>query len=240
MVGGNMRNVFCAQRGNRSGRGGLLALFAWGIPNPGSPPCDKLACVTETAMDPMPLDLKSLTANVKAVDHLGGSFDLNFAIKPKEVAWFSVDGAESITQIARNGAGDVFAQLKGSSRVLYVSSEGAAGIVDDDLEAFITLAVACPYWHDVLNFSANGNLDEMRRAASVLELKIVDDEEMEEATAFLKSELGLPDLADPVGTLHRVVSGSNLIVRGPDGSPFGGLFNSLVINEAQMRRLYGL
>jgi hypothetical protein len=191
-------------------------------------------------MNPMPLDLQSLTANVKAVDHLGWSFDLNFAIEPKEVTWFSVDGADCITQIARNGAGDVFAQLKGSSRVLYVSSEGAAGIVGGDLEAFIALAVACPYWNDVLMFSANGNLDEMRRAASVLELKIVDDEEMEEATAFLKAELGLPDLTDPVGTLHRVVSGSNLIVRGPDGSPFGGLFYPSVINEAQMRRLYGL
>jgi hypothetical protein len=202
--------------------------------------CDELACVTEAAMDQMPLDLQSLTANAQAVDHLGWSFDLNFAIEPREAAWFSVDGAESITQIARNGAGGVFAQLKGSSRVLYVSSEGAAGIVGDDLEAFITLAVACPYWHDVLNFSANGNLDEMRRAVSVLELKTVDDEELEEASAYLKTELELPDLADPVGTLHRIVSGSNLIVRGPDGSPFGSLFNSLVINEAQMRRLYGL
>jgi hypothetical protein len=197
-------------------------------------------CVTEAAMDLMPLDLQSLTANAKVVDHLGGSFDLNFAIEPKEVAWFSVDGAEDITQIARNGAGGVFAQLKGSSRVLYVSSEGAAGIVGDDIEAFITLAVACPYWHDVLNFSANGNLDEMRRAASVLELKMIDDEELEEAIAFLKAELGLPDLTDPVGTLHRVVSDSNLIVRGPDGTPFGGLFYPSVINEARMRRLFGL
>jgi hypothetical protein len=80
----------------------------------------------------------------------------------------------------------------------------------------------------------------MRRAASVLELKTIDDEEMEEASAFLKSELGLPELTDPVGSLHRVVSGSNVIVRGPDGSPFGCLFNSLVINEAQMRRLFGV
>jgi hypothetical protein len=202
--------------------------------------CDEWACVTEAAMDLMPLDLQTLTENATAVDRLGWTFDLNFAIEPKEVAWFSVDGAEGITQIARNGAGGIFAQFKSSSRVLYVSSEGAAGIVGNDLKEFITLVVACPYWHDVLHFSANGNLDEMRRAASILELKTIDDEELEEASAFLKAELGLPDLTDPVGTLHRVVSGSNLIVRGPDGSPFGGLFYPSVINEAQMRRLYGL
>ena len=231
---------FCAQRGNRPRRGGLRAYFAWGMPNLGSLTCDQQERVTEAVMDPMPLDLQSLTANAQAVDHLGWSFDLNFAIESSNVEWFSVDGAEPITQIARDGAGGVCAQLKGSSRILFVSSEGAAGIVGDDLKAFITLVVACPSWHDILNFSAKGYLDEMRRAAKVLELKTADDEELEEASAFLKAELELPALADPVGTLHRVVSGSNLIVRGPDGTPFGGLFNSSVINEAQMRRLYGL
>jgi hypothetical protein len=54
-----------------------------------------------------------------------------------------------------------------------------------------------------------------------------------------EAELGLAELADTVGALHRAVSTSDAIVRGPDGNPFGSLFNSFVIDEERMRKLYG-
>ena len=187
----------------------------------------------------MPFDLRTLTANTEVVERLGWSCDLEFDSDAPAPNWFSVDGAEGITPIASDGAGGVFAQLTGSPRVLYVSSEGAAGFVAADLEQFIALVAACPYWHDLLTFSGNGNLDEMRRAAGVLEEATLDDEELEETRTLLKAELGLADLPDPVGVLYRAVSASDAIVRGPDGTPFGSLFNSMVIDEARMRKLYG-
>jgi hypothetical protein len=187
----------------------------------------------------MPLDPKDLTANAEVLDRLSWTFDLRFATDPEEPLWFSVDGAEAIRRIAQDSTGGVFALLAGTSRVLYVTSEGAAGIVAADLDEFIGLVVACPYWPDLLKFSDNGKLDEMRRAAAVLEAGTVDDEELDEARALLKSELRLAEPADPAGSLHRAVSSSNVIVRGLDGSPFGSLFNSFIIDENRMRRLFG-
>jgi hypothetical protein len=187
----------------------------------------------------MPLSPETLTANAEVLEQLSWTFELRFATDDKEPVWFSVDGVEGIRRIARNGAGGVFALVSGSPRVLYISSEGAAGVVAADLDEFIAVVMACPYWHDLLKFSGSGNLDEMRRAATVLELGTVDDDELEEARALLKSELGLADLADPVGALHRSVSTSDLIIRDQYGSPFVSLFNSFIINEERMRKLFG-
>jgi hypothetical protein len=142
-------------------------------------------------------------------------------------------------QIARDSTGGVFVQLSGSPRVLHISSEGEAGILAADLDAFIGLLVACPHWRDVLKFSAGGNLDEMRRAAALLEAVTVDDEELEQARALLRLHLGPTEPADPVCSLHRAVSTSDVVVRGLDGSPFGSLFNAFMIDESRMRRLFG-
>jgi hypothetical protein len=190
----------------------------------------------------MSLTPDALTANAEVEDRLGETFDLEFDIDPEEPLWFSVDGVEAIRQFAGDGSGGVFAQLAGT-RVLYVSSEGAAGILAADLDEFIKLLVACPYWQDILKFSAGGNLDEMCRAAAFFEAARADDEELQEARALLKSQLGLTEPSDPVGALHRAVS-SEVIVRGPHGPPFVSLFyHSHILDEEGMRRrfpwLYG-
>ena len=190
----------------------------------------------------MSLTPDALTANAEVEDRLGETFGLEFDIDPEEPLWFSVDGVEAIRQFAGDGSGGVFAQL-GDARVLYVSSEGEAGILAADLDEFIKLLVACPYWQDVLKFSAGGNLDEMRRAAAFFETARAGDEELQEARALLKSQLGLTEPSDPVGALHRAVS-SEVIVQGPHGPPFVSLFYySHVLDEEGMRRrfpwLYG-
>jgi hypothetical protein len=187
----------------------------------------------------MPLSPEALTANAEVLERLSWTFELRFVADDKEPVWFSIDGAEGIRRIARNGAGGVFALVSGSRRVVYISSEGAAGVVATDLDEFIALVMACPYWHDLLAFSGSGNLDEMRRAATVLELGTVDDDELDEARALLKSELELAELADPVGSLHRAVATSDLIIRDQYGSPLVSLFNSFIIDEQRMRKLLG-
>ena len=182
----------------------------------------------------MPLSPEVLTANAEVLDRLTWTFDLHFVTEVP--LWFSVDGAKAIGRIARDGTGGVFALVPGSPRVLYVSSEGAAGIVAADLDEFIALIVACPYWRDILHYSGSGNLDEMRRAAAAQEAGAADDEELEEARALLKSELRLTEPADPVGALHRAVSTSDVIVRA-HGIPFGSLFNHFTIDDNPMLRV---
>ena len=184
----------------------------------------------------MPLRPEMLAVNAEVIDRLGCSFDLDLEIDPAEPIWFSVDGTEGIEQFGRDGAGGVFSQLTDSARVLYVSSEGAAGVLAADFDEFVELIVACPYWQDVLKFSGRGNLEEMRRSAAWFETDSLDDEDLTEARAFLKSQLGLTEQVDPVGGLHRAVTTSEVTVRTPDGEPCSSLFNRFTIDDNPMVR----
>ena len=184
----------------------------------------------------MPLTRDQLAANAEVAEHLGWHFDLELAFDPDEPAWFSVDGAERFRRIGRDGAGGWFAQLSDSGRVLYASSEGAAGILAADLDAFVQLLVACPYWHDVLKYSRNGNLDEMRRAAAALEADARDDDELSDARSLLKTQLGLDEPADPIGALHHAISAADVVIRAPDGDPCVSLFGRFTIDDNPMLR----
>lgn len=125
----------------------------------------------------MPLTPEVLTAQGEIVAWLG-SLDVSFA--PDEEPWFTIDGVESPRQIGSDGSGGAFVLLP-SRNVLYVSSEGRAGIVADSFDAFIQLVVAHPYWLDILKFSAGGDLQEMRRAADALEATLEDEDDVNEA-----------------------------------------------------------
>jgi hypothetical protein len=146
-----------------------------------------------------------------------------------------LDGIEDFQPFGRDSTGGAFVELPGSLRVLYVSSEGQAGIIAANLAEFITMIVACPYWHDVLKFSGKGSLHEMRRAATALEATMDDDDDLDEARDYLKSQLGLVEPADPVGALHLAVSTSNVVVR-PDGNPCRSLFNVFTVDDNPMLR----
>ena len=102
----------------------------------------------------MPLTPEVLTAQGEVVAWLG-SLDVSFA--PDEETWFTIDGVESPRQIGSDASGGAFVLLP-TDHVLYVSSEGRAGIIAASFEAFIQLVVARPYWLDILKFSAGGDL----------------------------------------------------------------------------------
>jgi hypothetical protein len=180
----------------------------------------------------MPLSPEVLTANSEVAAWLG-SFDVSFA--PDEEPWFAIDGIESPRQIGSDGSGGAFVLLP-SQDVLYVSSEGRAGIIADGFAAFIQLVVACPYWLDILKFSAGGDLAEMRRAAHALEATLDDEDEVNEAREEIRGALDLPEPDDPVGALYEAVAASDAIVRTTDGSPFTTLFNRFSIDNNPMLR----
>jgi hypothetical protein len=180
----------------------------------------------------MTLTPEVLTTQGEIVAWLG-SLDVSFA--PDEDPWFTIDGAESPRQIASDGSGGAFVLLP-SQNVLYVSSEGRAGVIADNFEAFIQLVVAHPYWLDILKFSAGGDLQEMRRAADALEATLDDEDDVNEAREEIRSALDLPEADDPVGALYEAVAASDTIVRATDGSPFTTLFNRFSIDNNPMLR----
>ncbi|WP_187436271.1 hypothetical protein [Bradyrhizobium hipponense] len=180
----------------------------------------------------MPLTPEVLTANCEAVAWLG-SFDVLFA--PDEEPWFAIDGIEKARQVGSDGSGGAFVLLP-SQDVLYVSSEGRAGIIAGTFEAFVQLVVARPYWLVVLKFSAGGDLAEMRRAADALEATIEDEDDVNEAREAIRDALDLPEAGDPVGALYDAVAASDAIVRATDGSPFTTLFNRFSIDSNPMLR----
>lgn len=173
-----------------------------------------------------------LTAQSEVVAWLG-SLDVSFA--PDEEPWFTIDGVESPQQIGSDGSGGAFILLP-SQNVLYVSSEGRAGIIAGSFGAFIQLVVVRPYWLDILKFSAGGDLQEMRRAADALETTLDDEDDVNEAREEILRQLDLPEPDDPVGALYEAVAASDAIVRATDGSPFTTLFNRFSIDNNPMLR----
>lgn len=180
----------------------------------------------------MPLTPEVLTAQGEVVAWLG-SLDVSFA--PDEEPWFTIDGVENPRQIGSDGSDGAFVLLP-SQNVLYVSSERRAGMIAESVEAFIQLVVARPCSLDILNFSAGGDLQEMRRAADALEATLEDEDDVNEAREEIRAQLGLPGADDPVGALYEAVATSDAIVRAIDGSPFTTLFNRFSIDNSPTLR----
>jgi hypothetical protein len=184
----------------------------------------------------MPLSPDALAVDTEAVERLCWSFDFRLETDLDQTGWFTVDGAKAFRPIGRDGAGGVFALLPPSQHVLYVSSEGQAGIVAANFDEFIQLIVACPYWQDLLKYSGGGSLAEMRRAAAALYSAFDDDDDINEARDYLISKIRLTRPPDPVGALHRAVSASAITVRAPDGDPCATLFNDFTIDDNPLLR----
>src|SRR5258708_2299833 len=164
------------------------------------------ACLTSRGAA-MAISLSDIATNADIRERVFLICDIDTVVDAGEGAWITIDGATDFSVVARDGTGDLFIVAPSSRRIVYASSEGQAGVIADDLEALMTLIVTCPYWQDVLKYSRNGNLDEMRRAVPFLESSwIGDEEEFAAARKFLTSELGISGPRDLIGALHRAAS----------------------------------
>jgi hypothetical protein len=172
----------------------------------------------------MAITLQQLAANAEIREALGATCDLYLESGEVEPTWIYLAGKNCFPVLARDGAGGMFVTIP-SGRILYASSEGEAGVLADDLEQLVTLHVTRPYWRDVLKYSRNGDLAEMRRAAPLLEAAwLADDEDHAATREFLMSELGLTAPGDGIGALHRRLADSSLELRGTDDQPAEPLF----------------
>lgn len=184
----------------------------------------------------MPLEPEILESHPEVVEKLSSALDFILESKSRDPVNFAIEGGIEFRVIGRDSSGGQFARLA-DGRVLYASSEGQAGVLAADFDSFLELLVAVPYWQDVLKFSGNGQLREMRRAAVALATDAIDeDEDLMEAGALIRSELSLDEPDDPVGLLHHAVSESGVTIRDLYGNTCKSLFNRFTIDDNPMLR----
>lgn len=174
------------------------------------------------------MTLDDLHRSQSVAHDLALHFDFDMSRAGRDNAWIKLSPPHAFTVIAGDSCGGVFLAYGDGAierrPILYASSEGQAGCLAFSLAELLGLMTALPRWHDLLKFSANGNLDEMRKTARLIGQDDPDDEEQPEAAQRLIETLALPVLADPVKLLHDGVHASVCNVIGEDGSPYQSLF----------------
>jgi hypothetical protein len=163
-------------------------------------------------------------------------FDLcDFELDDGDLDWIRLADGYSARAFGRDGAGDAFCLLASphaqDQSVLYVTSEGQAGVIAPTIESFFAVIAAVPNWRDALKFSGSGQLSEMRRSQLLLEREMREDvEDFDQRRKELMSVLGLPRPDDPIALIHSSIAASPapLVFAPVDGYPYEGLFNTFV------------
>ncbi|WP_413113575.1 hypothetical protein [Thaumasiovibrio sp. DFM-14] len=173
---------------------------------------------------------------VDIADALGELFDFELGQANDDYSWIKLDPNLPFTVLAGEGSGGVFlayGSLELEKRpILFASSEGQAGKVANNLSEFLALLIAIPYWFDLLKFSGNGDLSEMRKTAVFMESEYREDyPELAEVRERIHSQLSLPNLEDPIAILHTRVHSSDCTVVAGDGWKYETLFNSFVSSD---------
>lgn len=157
--------------------------------------------------------------------------------------YFTIQGDEHYVQFGVEGSGGSFLLGSRNGHVLYVSSEGSAGIVSPSLTRFLAILIAFPYWQDILKFSHGGKLKEMRKAAELLEPELQEDEpDIDAARSELARNLELDTSLDYVDLLHRAVSDKHwrVVVMSMEGGMYDPLVGRFATSDNPAWRARGL
>jgi hypothetical protein len=160
--------------------------------------------------------------------------------------WFRLQSGQRPNVVAQDAAGGLFALCPApdtrTQPVLFVTSEGEAGIIAHDLAAALQLMIQLPYWRDCLKFSGGGQLDEMQKAIPYLEQELRQDEpDIDTHRETLLRTLQLAHPKAPVETLYQAMTSTsvNCLVIGEDGSALRSLFNTFVVTDNPLWRTTG-
>ncbi|WP_350225369.1 hypothetical protein [Vibrio parahaemolyticus] len=169
-------------------------------------------------------------------DALGELFDFELCRTNDDDSWIKLTPSFQFTVLAGQASGGVFlsyGSLELEKRpILFVSSEGQAGKIANNLPELLALLMAIPYWFDLLKFSGNGDLSEMRQTASFVELEHYEDyPELPETRNLIQSQLKIPTIEDPIATLHACVNSTDCTVITDDGWKYETLFNRFVSSD---------
>ena len=174
------------------------------------------------------MTIDDLQRSQSAIHDLALHFDFDLGRAARDNSWIKLAPQQAFVVVAGDSAGGVFLAYGAGEieqrPILYVTSEGQAGRIASNFTELIALMMALPGWHDLLKFSGDGNLEEMRRTARLIEQDAADNDEVPGAAKRIMAAFSLPAIADPVRLLHDCVHASDCTAVADDGWPYESLF----------------
>ncbi|MBO9128525.1 hypothetical protein [Bacillus sp. 165] len=180
---------------------------------------------------------KKIMENIELHEILSEYFDFelgDFSLNTKNY-FFKVDNSAKV--IAQDATGGVFALIgEGETKdlpVIFINSEGQVGKVGHNFEEFFSLMITCPFWRDLLKFSGNGQVIEMKKAFPLLKDELIEDfPEIETVRKKILSELNLNLITNPIETLYESMSSQcNFNVYTLENEKVDSLFSSYVVTD---------
>ncbi len=176
------------------------------------------------------ITLEQIARHPDVVEALDWPYDFSLPRADQNTEWITLKPAVPFKVIAGEGTGGVFIAYGNGQPdtlpILHATSEGQAGRVASDLGEWLGILLSIPYWRDLLKFSGNGNIDEMRRTATFMEKEYDEDyPDLPEARELILSKLRIPPIADSIQLLHQNVHASDCNLIADDGGEWEPLFN---------------
>lgn len=137
------------------------------------------------------------------------------------------------TVIAEDGMGGLFLAYGSgaveSLPVLHGTSEGQCGRVASNLDEWLAILLAVPYWRDLLKFSGGGQLELMRKTAIFMERDSKEElPDLPEARSRILDQLPIRRLDDPIKVLHDNVQTTDCVLVAKDGYQCRSLFGTFI------------
>jgi hypothetical protein len=191
-----------------------------------------------------PVTIENIRGNSDLCE-LFGCFDVEIHVDGHfEENWYFIIGEKNYDSFGSDGAGGRYILLS-DERILYITSEGAAGIVADSFSCFADLISGAPYWHDILHFSCHGKLQFMKQAEKICKANFDTEEDWpEDAVIKFRTIFGLGKRRESYAKELRdaVLSGmKNIQVKASvDGNVYGNLFGSFKPHDNPIWRHNGI
>ena len=169
-------------------------------------------------------------------NNLAWLFDFNVVQTDEDISWIKLSPSQPFTLLATEGSGGVFLAYGNSTLekcpILFASSEGQAGKIANNLEEFLSILMAIPYWFDLLKFSGNGDLTEMRKTALFMEQEYkAKYSELPDIRKQLIKKLKIKKLDDAISVLHNCIHETDCTLVADDGWKYESLFNSFTSSD---------
>jgi hypothetical protein len=105
----------------------------------------------------------------EVLNYLSDYLDFELLNIDKNTDWIKLSPNYHTEVIAGEGSGGFYvAYGEGKTEnktILFISSEGQAGKLANNLSEFLSMIIEIPYWFDLLKFSGGGKLPEIRITA---------------------------------------------------------------------------
>ena len=175
--------------------------------------------------------IADLHASEQLIEDLAWPFDFDVPRAADDSSWITLDPDTPFVVVAGEGTGGVFlAYGNGETSILpilHATSEGQAGRVASNLTEFLAVLMAAPYWRDLLKFSGNGDLTEMRKTAEFMEREYAEDfPDLPDARSRIMKVLAIPQIDDPIKIIHDSIHATDCTLVADDGWRYESLFNS--------------